>query len=377
MAPRRVKNKNAPIFSQEFFIQNHADIVSCIAMVFVIGLMFQATSPFASLFVTLQHNVTVSDFAGEENSLYTWGKKDMCCIFFYFLITTVIHAIIQEYILDKMNRKMHLSKVKHSKFNESGQLLFFCLTSLVWGADIMVRGGYVSGLSHFWEGYPQDQAALPFMVKLFFIVQISYWLHCLPELYLQKVKKEELSARIQYIILYLAFIGTAYVLNFSRVALCMLVLHCLVEVVFHGARLAYFSDRPDLAANAFMVFNVLFVLVRLGTITLAVLTFWYGLAQISQPSIDPATGNYNTQLVRISCLAAVCLLQAWLMWNFITFHLRKLRERSLATRKTRSPIKKKSAKGMMLDEDYDSLTEVDQNTAKDDSHMRSRVRKGH
>ena len=42
MAIRRPKsNKNPPVFSHEFVIQNHADIVSCVAMVFVIGLMFQ------------------------------------------------------------------------------------------------------------------------------------------------------------------------------------------------------------------------------------------------------------------------------------------------------------------------------------------------
>jgi len=42
--PRRGKsNKNPPIFSHEFIIQNHADIVSCVAMVLVIGLMFQAS----------------------------------------------------------------------------------------------------------------------------------------------------------------------------------------------------------------------------------------------------------------------------------------------------------------------------------------------
>lgn len=42
MGMRRPRStKNPPVFSHEFFIQNHADIVSCVAMVFVIGLMFQ------------------------------------------------------------------------------------------------------------------------------------------------------------------------------------------------------------------------------------------------------------------------------------------------------------------------------------------------
>jgi hypothetical protein len=41
LKPRRANQKNPPFFSHDFIIVNHADIVSCIAMVFVVGLMFQ------------------------------------------------------------------------------------------------------------------------------------------------------------------------------------------------------------------------------------------------------------------------------------------------------------------------------------------------
>lgn len=37
------KSKNPPILSHEFVIQNHADIVSCFAMIFVIGLLIQVS----------------------------------------------------------------------------------------------------------------------------------------------------------------------------------------------------------------------------------------------------------------------------------------------------------------------------------------------
>jgi translocating chain-associated membrane protein 1 len=43
--PRRGNQKNPPFFSHEFIIVNHADIVSCFAMVFVVGLMFQVMYP--------------------------------------------------------------------------------------------------------------------------------------------------------------------------------------------------------------------------------------------------------------------------------------------------------------------------------------------
>ncbi|ELU13900.1 hypothetical protein CAPTEDRAFT_175940 [Capitella teleta] len=351
MPPRRPKSsKNPAIFSHEFVQQNHADIVSCVAMVFVVGLMFQTTSPIASLFVAMQHNVTQNETepAYEGPSLYTYGSKDVFGIFFYFLICVVVHAVIQEYGLDKLNRRMHLSKVKHSKFNESGQLLAFYAMSAIWGANIIIQENFLTSISNLWEGYPHAQ--LPFIIKFYFILQLAYWVHSYPELYFQKVKKDEMSGRVQYASLYLFFIAMAYMLNFSRVALCILVLHYIVEFVFHLSRLLYFAEKSDLSNTGFMVWNLLFVLVRLAIITLAVLTFWYGLEKTGQSSIDMAAGNFNTPLVRINCLAAVCLLQAWMMWHFITFHLRRLRERSASAappaskRSNNSQQKSKNAK---------------------------------
>lgn len=362
------------MFSHEFVIQNHADIVSCVAMVFVIGLMFQATAPVASMFVTPQYNITVNNTAtdAEEDTitLYSHGIKDLFTVFFYLLICIVIHAVIQEYILDKLNRKMHLSKVKHSKFNESGQLMVFYFASAAWGADTIIREGFVS-INQLWEGYPHAQ--LSFMFKFYFIIQLAYWLHNFPELYFQKVKKDEIQSRVQYTVLYLVFIGAAYALNMNRIAVCLLVLHCIVECVFHLARLIYFADKVEISNNVFMVFNVLFVLVRLGTITLAVLTFWYGLQQTSQDSLDFATGNFNTKLVRINCLAATCLLQAWMMWNFITFHLKRLREKTASSRKTKSPMKKRGK--VAQEDDISTLPEVDQNTAQNGSLRPRKVKK--
>lgn len=44
----------------------------------------------------------------------------------------------------KINRKMHFSKTKHSKFNESGQLSAFYLFSCVWGTSILVSVSMLS-----------------------------------------------------------------------------------------------------------------------------------------------------------------------------------------------------------------------------------------
>lgn len=101
---RKASTKNPPFLSHEFVIQNHADIVSCVAMVFVVGLMLQATNSLASIFIALHHNVTGADPSHEnpqgEPYFYTSGWKDGCAVFFYTLICIIMHAILQEYVLD-------------------------------------------------------------------------------------------------------------------------------------------------------------------------------------------------------------------------------------------------------------------------------------
>jgi len=338
---RRSGSKNPPIFSHEFVIQNHADIVACVAMVFVVGLMFQVTSPMAGLFIALHHNVTATPPGAEgtppnlaEPVMYTTGVKDVAAIFFYLLIAIVMHQIVQEYLLDKVNRKLHLSKVKHTKFNESGQLLSFYLVSLVWAGDIVVRENLLS-IRSLWEGYPHT--GMTFMFKFFYIVQIAYWLHVFPELYFQKIKREDMAPRVKYASLYLAFIVGAYVFNYNRIGLCLVVLHYAAEAVFHACRLLSYSDKGSVAKPLYHVHEALFVLVRLGTITTAVLTFWYGLALAPNQVVDVATGTYNTFAFRIVALVAICLLQAYMMWNFITFHIARMRENAALASATALP----------------------------------------
>lgn len=78
-----------------------------------------------------------------------------------------------------------------------------------------------------------------------------------------------------------------------------------------------------------MVWHVFFVLARLGSVMLSVLTFWYGLSLA--PSNTGAPGDFNSPTVRVGALTAVVLLQVYLMFNFITDQLRQLRETAPAS----------------------------------------------
>ncbi|XP_071373862.1 translocating chain-associated membrane protein 1 isoform X2 [Centroberyx affinis] len=344
MGVRKKTTKNPPVLSHEFVIQNHADIVSCVAMVFLLGLMFEVTSKVAVLFITVQYNVTISTNGLEETAVnhFHHGIKDLATVFFYMLVAIIMHAIIQEYVLDKINRKMHFSKTKHSKFNESGQLSAFYLFSFGWGTSILLSENFLSNPVSLWEGYPHT--LMPFQMKFYFICQLGYWLHALPELYFQKTKKEDIPRQLVYISLYLVHIAGAYILNLNRLALVLLVLHYFVELLFHVSRLVYFSNENR--QTGFTIWAVLFVLGRLLTLSLSVLTVGFGLATAEQQGLDMAAGNFNVLFVRITVLAAICITQAFMMWKFINFQLRRWREHAQAQtlKKKQAPSKSKSKK---------------------------------
>ncbi|XDV41242.1 hypothetical protein PO909_010139 [Leuciscus waleckii] len=349
MAFRR-RNKSYPFFSQEFLIQNHADIVFSLVIFVLIGLMFETTAKTAILFIQPQYNISTMSADGEM-TLYHYGWKDCATVLFYLCITIILHAVVQEYVLDKVNRRLHLSKSKNTKFNESGQLCVFYLVSSVWSLYVIATEGFLLHPSSLWENYPHVH--LRFQVKFFYLTQLAYWFHALPELYFQKVRKvsedernaetlmqgicEEVPRQLQYISLYLLHILAAYLLNLTRVGLVLLFLQYLSEMGFHLSRLFYFIDENH--HKMFEMWSVGFVLTRMITLTLMFLAVGFGLARSENQMLDLETGNFNTLSIRLLVLFMVCFTQSWLLWKFFRFQLSRTRELRLEQARKRAANK--------------------------------------
>lgn len=346
--------KSPPIFSQEYLIQNHGDIACGILMIFALGTVVQATSPYCTAFFGPRHNVTAIDPSpSSPPALFNYGYKDLAMLFSYTLICITIHAIWQEYVLDRLYKKLHLSKSKNAKFFESGQLILFYVVSVIWAIGLFNEESYFrSGLDYLWRDYPYT--GMTTWTKLYFIVQLAYWLHNFPELYLQKVRKEDIPARVVYTSLYLITILYAYLTRFWRISLFLLTIHYFIEIFYHASRLAHFyattktgpSSAKTVSLQLFNAWNVIFVLGRLASVVLAWLTFWFGLKGSSINKISFASApvsenasqanesiiiwNFNTPTVRLVTLAVTGVLQFWLVWNFIQFHMRRRREQRSA-----------------------------------------------
>lgn len=264
---------------------------------------------------------------------------------------------------------MHLSKFKLARFNDSCQLLVFYLMSCVWGLDVIVREGYFSQLSLLWDKFPDHP--MIFLHKLFFIIQLAYYFHMLPELYLQKVKKEDQQPKIIHAICSFSFIALAYFLNFQRIALFLLTLHYANEVVSHIFQLIDIFDRDEKLAKLHLIKNAIFVVTRFGTMVVAILTLYYRIESSTKTKF---------------ALIAVILLQGYLIFQFINNFLRtkseKLAEKNLTKKRnasgsgsTGSALAAKSANSEKSKKDRkkeSDLPEADQNANSGKHHHDSK-----
>nr|CAX74504.1 Translocation-associated membrane protein 1 [Schistosoma japonicum] len=369
----RKKSKNPPYFSHEFVITNHGDIVSILAMIIIVGLLHKGTHVLSSSFIFIQYNNT--DEHQENALLYSPGVKDLCVIFFYTLICIVCHAVLQEYIFDRVVRKLSLTKVRLAKFNESAHLACFYALSTAWAIYSIVNENFIGSLSSLWDDYPQRW--VPFWIKLFFITQICYWLHDYPELYFQRVKNELIPARLLHATIYLLGISFAYFGGLTKLCMVVLILHYGTDFFLHVSRALHLAEYK-FASIGFTLWNLTFIPVRMACIILGFLTLHHGLGKSSVMLVNISDGNFNTPSIRVAAMLFFFTAQALMVWNFITFHQRHRRDKQQShTFKSwlfanQDPVQRRKDKKKVKreDEDTSDQTETDQNPQQKESKRR-------
>ncbi|XP_064383579.1 translocating chain-associated membrane protein 1-like [Halichondria panicea] len=351
MLRSRNQKEGPPVFSHEFVIQNHADIISCVCMVVFMGLIPQFTNPLASSIIFVQYNKTLELEVDESDgptlrldnkplpqTFYQHGWRDLLNIVFYSFVWVIIHALLQEYIWEKTAKRLRLSKLKLSKYYDSGSLVVFYLVSVVWGIDHIIKAGYLLSPQSLWEQYPHTD--MPLSLKFYMLTQMAFWLHCYPELYFMKTKKEKIYSKIVLYTSSLLMIGGAYFMQLQRLALVLLVLHYSVEFLFHACRLLHYYGKDDIAISGFNLWRLLFIAVRIVTVLISVVTLWFGLGMVNRelarqkaeaPPIDEEEGMVNesadppidfTELpYRLSGLGFIVILQLWIGWTFINYQM--------------------------------------------------------
>ena len=308
-----------PVFSQEFLIQNHADIISVVCIIILLGLMFQPTNKIASLFVSPQYienatNVTVDPDLlkidpklGVKNYVYGKGLRDLYTIFFYSCVCTVLHAVIQEYVWERISRKFRLSNTCSAKLYETGILTAFYIMSAIWGLMIIIEERIATNPSVLWVGYHDNHVNMPFITKFYFLIQLSYWVHCYPELYFLKVPYTFIPSRLKLYTITLVFNAISYYLSLQRFAICLLTMEAISEVIANLAKLAHYLNNDEKAMFIFRrIWTPIFCCVRIASVLLSFLVLYHGF------------GSQNVSMkIRLGTLIPTVFLQISL--SFLAF----------------------------------------------------------
>lgn len=83
------------------------------------------------------------------------------------------------------------------------------------------------------------------------------------------------------------------IFSLSKVCLYLAIPHFVVEALFHFSRLFYFADKTSVSNFGFTLWAIKYVLVRLYSMIVIVLVFWFGLADGKIDEIDLVTGNFK------------------------------------------------------------------------------------
>lgn len=269
--PGQKTEKDPPIFSQEYFLQNQADLVSSACLIIISGLLFNSTRAFSAKFCTVQHNTTnLTD--PDTKPLYAVGRADICMVLFYSLACIAIHAVENEYFWEKIGRRLHLSKTRMSEFMAQGSTMPFHLAIVVGAVYVFVQENVFMNIGNIWEVTPTDE--MPLLVKFYWILVISFVFHQFPEMYFMRVKAEEMPDRIIGYTAYLIPIIGAYLTGLVYPASIVLAIHCTAEVLKALSDVVESTGRDEFARPLYRLWSVAFIIARNVIAVLTVVAFF-------------------------------------------------------------------------------------------------------
>jgi len=321
------KQKNPPIFSHEFVIENHADILAVVLMVILGGYMFTKTKEFFKIFTEFQYVVKAAVEVNEDGEevpadktdadpTFDRGTLDFLILSCIVQLVIILQAIVKDYVLDKNSKRFRLSRTKLSRFNESCQLLLWFVISTVWSFNMIKDDKLVDDVASIWLKYPET--AMSWSVKLYMLTQIAYWLAMFPSLYFQKVRAEECSYRLKYYSLHLLFAASTYFLYMWKLAIILTFVHSLCEAFYHLSKLAESCEKKQLATYSNTAWLFMYPFTRIMVIGSSVFVFLLGL-----PEAENQEGRFNIPLVRYACVAVVCISQLVLLYTFVRSWMKK------------------------------------------------------
>jgi len=197
-------------------------------------------------------------------------RADLHIIGLLALIFSIFRPIFQYGLLRTMGRKMGLSDRDSVRFAEAlFQVLFYSIM-MYWGIKICLTSHWYLDFD-FWKDCPNH--VLTSEARAYYVVQFAFYMHSILFLFAENKKKDFLVMLTHHIATVLVM-TLAYVVNYTRVGLAVLMVHDPADVFLNLAKLFNYFKMKRACDGVFMFFALVWLLTRLTLFPCIVASAW-------------------------------------------------------------------------------------------------------
>jgi len=197
----------------------------------------------SSSFINLQHPVTLKTLglpaAYREVTWFRVGMLDMCTIGCYTLTMILITSLLEDLV------RLYQPSVEEVP---TAELMPYSATRITFHVMSLAFSLYIglhipTSWSTIWHGYPES--AMPSLLKLYYLCQISFFLQCLPDLIMHQFQREDTLAMAYETVICGTLISIAYLFSCPLAMFFLLCMHHFSHFTYRFAEMFSFSTDFD------------------------------------------------------------------------------------------------------------------------------------
>ncbi|KAI0321800.1 longevity assurance proteins LAG1/LAC1 [Amylostereum chailletii] len=205
-------------------------------------------------------------------------------------------------------------RIRHSviRFAEQGWVFVYYLAQ--WSFGLYV---YINVPKDPWTGYPHTQ--LPGPVKLYYLVQMSFYLHAVLVLNAEARRKDHWQMNAHHIIT-IVLMGLSYTYNFTRVGCLITFIMDWCDIILPFAKMLRYLGYQTLCDGAFISFMISWLYTRTYLFTRVVISTSVDAPRILPFDWRPEEGFYFTKEAHMGFMALLISLEILqVFWCYLIF----------------------------------------------------------
>ena len=282
----------------------------------------EALQQAALQFTQISHRVEAGAEQGGGTPMYVSGPQDWKFVAFYATVCTLARYVVNEVVLETLASVGGVKPEKRGRFKDQGwQGLYYlvawlCGFSLLrgteWGQAVMAGDP-----NPLFQDYPKGHVELSAEFKLYYLLQLCFWVHQLFVLYIEEWRKD-MPLYLFHHFITIGLISASYLFNFTRVGTAILVEQDFADIFLPIALMLKYLEWETACEAFFAIFAVAWIPTRHVILPWIYYRIW---TVGDDPSLnmsdwDPASGSYmSAETIRVFLIALgifQVLLAIWL-----------------------------------------------------------------